>query len=199
MKGRIFYKKEVKINGYKGLFLKECKIAKDGYFRISHPVKIVRNDLVKTDYVCSDNLKEAEEMYSEAVSIFEMLNYSFELIILFQMEEKFSYKDGSGEGFVFNWGVYKKINTKDNNQRYHYLRGFNSQGVDNEYAVRSSDIKHWKQIKWSKEAEWFFNQLTLQVRELYEKLNFFLNTIDLDKIIKKDFLEKTNNQLLNNG
>lgn len=98
---------------------------------------------------------------------------------MYQVEEVGSYQDGSGTGFVFNWGVYKKIDSKNEDNefwnKYHYVRGF---GEPNSYALNGAD---WKEIEWSEQSENFFTELSKQIESIYARLSYFVTKVDFQK------------------
>lgn len=185
-KGKLIYRKLVNIKGLDKPFEKECRFElKTGEFSINYPERIVKDNIVQISFVYGQSLKQLEQDYKHAVECFEMLEFDYKMVIMYQIEERGSYKDGSGEGFVFNWGVFRKIESKrwqDNyaNRKYHFERGYGKK--DNEYALRGSNIRDWKEIAWSEKAEAFFIELSKQVETIYHKLEYFVTKVDFEEI-----------------
>lgn len=190
MSGRIIYKEDVEIKGYPGMFHKECRFnLKDGFFSITHPKKIVNKDITEVDEVFGKSLERTEELWRNAVAEFESLGFKYERVIMYHIEEKGSYKDGSGEGFVFNWGVFRKILVDDDTD-VKYLIEKDSIGRKS-INVPYHEIKKWKEIKHTEIAENFFSELSRQVENIYHKLEYFVNRIDIDsqddiRLLSKD-------------
>ncbi len=184
MAGKLLYRKEVKIKGYRGLFSKECRFnLKTGSFTITYPEKVVKDNIVRVNEVYNQTLKGAEQDYYNMIANFEMLDADYTTVILYQIEERGSYRDGSGEGFIFNWGVYRKIEAKgvwNDNKKYHFVRNYGEK--TNEYAVMAGDIKDWKELEWSEQRENFFIELSKQIEQIHFKLDFFVNKIDFEEI-----------------
>jgi hypothetical protein len=191
-KGKLLYRETVEIAGLPtNLFEKECRFElKSGLFYITHPTKVVDKNLIELDYVCAKSLEETEMLYERAVQKFKSLSYKYKSVILYQIEESNDIHDASGTGFVFNWGVFRKIKT-DEGKNYVFERNY--QGA-RDIWIGNSDIKDWKETKWSQQAEAFFIELSKQIEEIYNKLQYFVNHVDISEINNVKLLDSFNSK-----
>ncbi len=184
------YKEIVEIKGY-GKFDKICEFnKKSGIFSIAYPEHIVKDKITKLNKVRANTLKEAEDEWDKEVVQFESSFYDYKTVILYQLEENGSYQDGSGKGFVFNWGVFRSIKRgTDFYDEYLFERAYSAA---KEISIHYHDLKEWKKLPWSKEWEDYFMQISKAMEDLYTKLDAFLkNPKTVDKQIK--LLKENNN------
>lgn len=183
------YKKVVKIKGY-GNFDKICNINTKGAFTIHYPVKVITDDIIETDYVYATSLKEAEQEWSEKVSIFESLSYDYNTVILYTIDEKASGGDGSGYGFMIQWGVFREIKGKTHMSEYFFERTYKGRPITRAY----NKLHKWNKINWSPEREDFFTGISVAIETLHSNLSTFLNFSnmqdeDIDDAIKNGRLK----------
>lgn len=184
-KGKIISKELVTIKGLTGHFEKVLRLdMKSKTFSLNYPIKVIDKNIIQTGECYSSDLKEVELKWQNEVTIFQQLSFKYETVILYHIEEACSYKDGSGNGFIFNWGVFRKIKNK---QEYGDRNLFYERGPDAAKKgiwIGNTDIKDWKQMKWSKKAEDFFNELSRQVASIHEQMQYFVDHIS-DKNIQE--------------
>jgi len=198
-KGRILSKEMVTIKGLAEPFEKILRLdLKSKTFWVNYPEKVIDKNIIQTNDCCSSDIQEIEKKFQNAVAVFEALSYKYETLILYHIDEAWSYKDGSGNGFIFNWGVFRKIKNKSEYGRnLFYERG--PDVAKNGIWLGNNDVKDWKQIKWSQKAENFFNELSKQVADIHAKMQYFvdhLSEIDIEnlKLIGYTHEEDTHNK-----
>ena len=172
------YKRIIKITGY-GEFEKIVNVSTNGTFSVLCPEFIVKDGITQMEHLYAQNLKDLEKKFNEAKNQFEDLQYDFKEVILYRIYEKKDSSDGSGAGFVFNWGVFRKLNKPNSNRKqdYFFVRG----GGKREISESWHSFKEWKEVDYSDKIENFFSMITDNIDSLYEKLFSFLNQ-DLTKV-----------------
>jgi len=185
------YKKTVKIKGL-GNFDKICNVNTRGIFTITYPRKIITTNLIETETVRSSILPEAEKLYTEAIAEFESLSFSYKMVILYTMEERSSSGDGTGDGFVFQWGVFREIEGKDWGKKFFFERGSGTKEINTYY----NKVDKWNKINWSESREEFFMKITLAIRQLYTNLNSFIDFSSMEDSNIDEKIKNNNIKLL---
>lgn len=184
------YKQTVKIKNY-GSFEKICKFnRRNGLFEINYIRNVVSKNIVETDYVFADSLKEAEKKYNEKIKLFIAQRENYKEVILYRFQYFMDVHNGSGMGMHFNWGIFRKL---DDPVRYYYERGGkNKYGKhpDEVWNITDFNFRHdkWKEIKWTKEREEFFNSFTEKFNLLVENLSQFFTESDFKDLFEKKLL-----------
>lgn len=185
-KGILIYKKQVEIEGLDKPFDMIIRFDKKSkLFSVTYPERIMKTNIIQTAEDYDESLRGIEEKFYNEVANFEMLQKKFVDVIVYQVDETWSYRDGSGQGFVFNWGVYRKIKPKNideqdlgsiqHRKQYHFIRGYKgAKNESNEYAFGSTDKDQLREIPWNQEAEDFFNGISQAIEKLHENLHNFL-------------------------
>jgi len=179
-KGKLLYSKVFNIKGLDQPFQKELRFdLKNGLFCVNYPSKIVDKDIVSIENEYAKTLNEIEQKFTDKVRLFELVQFDSTTVILYNISEKRSYMDGSGQGFVFNWGIYKKIEAEHLRKRdkFFFLRNYG--GKSNEYAFGNDDFNKCKELPWTQNAEDFFIELSNQIDSISTKLEYFVNNISI--------------------
>lgn len=174
------YKKTVDIKGI-GKFDKICTFSlpkgnfSEGIFRITIPIKKISDNIIQTDTVSAKNYKEVEENYSKAIQALYASHYEYERVIFYQIDQKGSYKDGTGAGFIFNFCIARKIlNGNQYGKNIFFERSpWNKDPYD-------FNKKEWIEIKWTQAREDFLNQIAIGINNLYENLKKFTNIANME-------------------
>lgn len=181
-------KTDVKIEGYPGLFTKVVELnRRSRVFSINYPKKKVLEDIVEVESVYAASWKEAEELWRQKIVEFELINQKFELVICYNIESKGNHFDGSGEGFIFSWGVFKMIKPEHSHRELFYLAK-SCRGKKNIDTAWNQEEKY-SRMKWTQEREDFFNSLSDGIEQLYKQLYFFCNSVQEHENVPAQLLE----------
>jgi len=183
-KDRLLHRETKKIKGLNNEYEFEYRLNfKTGVFNVNYPVEVFKDNLIKTDFLYDRSLEELRKKLYYNIMIFEQKDDVFEDVILYKFNKEGDYRDGSGIGFLFNWAVCKKnLDVKYGSRKYRYVRGFSKQTNDGEYAVNYNE-NDWKEIKHTKDIEDFFELTSMQIYNIYDKLEKFFAQQNLEEFI----------------
>jgi hypothetical protein len=197
------YKKEVEIAGLKRVFEKICVFdKKNEMFKINYPHLLVDENIIKVEHVYGNSMEEVEKLWREKKTLFELLQASFKEVILYKYEENWDSSNGHGVGFIFSWGVFKRVElatygNKGKDFSYYYLRGGkNHTGAhpdESNWIIGDNiyDTDIWKEIPCTEQAEAFFEMAQKKLYDIHLSLMEFFVHSDL-----KDFKKALPNSFL---
>ena len=181
------YKELIWIEGY-GKFEKIVNVSKKGIFSVEVPKRVVKKNLNEVDKLWASNLKELEKKFFEAKLSFERFSCEFEEVIFYDLSERQNFRDGSGIGMLFNWGVFHKIRVKDNVD-LQFVRGYPGAKDILESWHKSDLLKNWTEIPYSEKVEGYFLKISGAIEALHQNLSEFLKQ-DLENLTEFKLLEK---------
>jgi antitoxin component YwqK of YwqJK toxin-antitoxin module len=130
--------------------------------------------VIKKGFVVDNEYNKLLVKIDDSIRLFEEFNIKFERFILIKLETYTSFKDGSGTGIHFNWGVFRfyendKIILESNN-----LEG-KERGIYHQY------YKDWKKLPYKDELVDFLTSIDEKLIQLKENLEDLIlnNKIDL--------------------
>jgi hypothetical protein len=136
-------------------------------------------------FLCSSSYKELMADVHKEKQIFESLHSDFKYVILYDVEERGSYSDGTGTGFVFNWGVFREILDPNTgfSTKYYFERSYVSKPLTSSWQ----DLGSWAKMDWTPQRESFFMDLSKGVEDIYAKLSFFVEYVKVGEDIPTNF------------
>ena len=141
-------------------------------------------DAIEIDTVINRTYEGVHKDWEEAVDVFKQESINSSTVILYKLENDADYSDGSGVGFMFNWGVFNEVKlvykNGDEKTKWNFVRGARESKdiIDawHQNIISEDDYAKWNRVLWSEAAEDFFRKITTEIVNARERIRHFVDS-----------------------
>lgn len=127
-------------------------------------------EIIGTETLYAQSYKELEKKINVAIEIFENLSNEYETVIMYYAEDSWSYRDGSGKGFIFNYCVCKKVRVKKTDEIKYFVIKDNATETSYTLNLKAHGEETWKELPHTEETMDFLRKIDKNISNIAELL-----------------------------